>query len=179
MQKKLEQEIADLKNDNSKEKQYLMSKISELEYQKSEIDVREKNLRESLSQIKQDKEAFEIELRSEWQKEKEATTKAMEELKAKLQQAEENIKEAERKIYLNNSEFEKEKALLKQKADYYEKSLEELSRKEKDLSTEVKNTQKEHLSTLKENSSKYESLTKNLQSKLDQVQERMAELEVN
>ena len=179
MQKKLEQEITDLKNDNSREKQFLMTKISELEFQKSEIEIREKNIHSSLAQIKEDKGKFEVELRNEWQAEKEATAKVLEELRTKLTQAEENIKETERRIYLNNSEFEKEKALLKQRADYYEKSLEELSKKEKDLSTEVKNSQKEHFSTLRENSVKYENLTKALQSTIDQLQDRVSELETD
>jgi len=178
MQKKLEQEINELKNENIKEKNFLLAKISQLEFQKSEVEIREKDMKESLMQIKDEKERFEKELRNEWQVEKEANKKTIEELKNKLFQAEENIKETERKIYLNNSEFEKEKALLIQKAEYYEKSLDELSLKEKNLSTEVKNSQKEHLTTLKENSLKYENLVKGLQSKIDQFQERISELEV-
>jgi len=106
-------------------------------------------------------------------------SKTVEGFKNKLSQAEESMKEAERKMFLSNSEFEKEKALLKQKADYYEKSLEELSPKEKDLSSQVKNSQKEHLSNLKENSQKYENLTKSLQATIDQLQERLSELETD
>lgn len=51
----------------------------------------------------------------------------------------------ERRVYLNGSETEKEKALLSQKLQYYEKSLEELNKKEKELSTELKNSKKDHL----------------------------------
>ena len=178
VQKKLEQEINDLKSENAKEKQFLSNKMSQLEFEKSEMEVREKNLRASLVQIKEDKEKFEQELRAEWQAEKEANSRIMETLKDKLSKAEEDIKEAERKIYLNNSEFEKQKALLTQKADYYEKTLRELSEKEQTLVNEVKTSQKEHLSHLKENSQRYETLTKNLQNKVDQLEEKVSELEV-
>lgn len=175
----MEQDINELKSENAKEKQFLNSKISQLEYERTEMEVREKNLQTALNQLKSDKEDFERELRTEWQNEKQATTRALEELRAKLAKAEEDIKEAERKIYLNNSEFEKQKALLEQKVNYYERSLNEMSSKEKNLSEEIKASQREHFSTLKENSQKYESLTKTLQAKVDQYQERISELEVN
>jgi hypothetical protein len=60
-------------------------------------------------------------------------------------QAEEGLKEMERRVYLNGSETEKEKALFLQKIQYYEKSLEELQKKEKELSAELKNCKKDHL----------------------------------
>jgi len=179
IQKKLDQEINDLKTENSKEKQLLSSRISQLEFEKSEAEIKERDMRETFAQIKEEKEKFEKELRGEWQSEKDAMSKTVEDLKNKLLQAEESMKEAERKMFLSNSEYEKEKALLKQKADYYEKSLEELSSKEKDLSTQVKNSQKEHLSNLKENSIKHENLTKSLQATIDQLQERLSELETD
>lgn len=178
MQKKLEQEITDLKNDNSKEKQFLITKVSQLEYERSELEIREKNLKETVHQIREDKEAFESELRNEWQAEKDANQKVIQELRSKLLQAEEAIKETERQIYLNNSEHEKQKALLEQRAQHYEKTLEELSKKEKDLSAEMKTSKKEHLNQIRENSSKFESLNKTLHAKVDQLQERIAELEV-
>lgn len=179
MQKKLEQEINDLKNDNSKEKQYLLSKVSQLEYERSELEIREKNLKETLNQIKEDKENFEKELRVEWQAEKEASHKMIEELKAKVLQTEEALKETERKIYLNDSEHEKQKALLQQKIEYYEKTLDEMSKKEKELSTEMKTSKKDHLNHIRENSAKFESLNKTLHAKVVQLEENICELEVN
>ena len=179
VQKKLEQEINELKNDNSKEKQYLLSKISQLECERSELEIKERNIREALELVKEERNKFETELRAEWQAEKEANQKLIDELQNKLLQNEENLKEVERRIYLNDSENEKEKALLQQKIVYYEKSLEELTKKEKELTLELKNAKKEHLNQLRENSVKYETLNKTLQLKVDQLQEKVAELEVN
>jgi len=125
VQKKLELEINELRNDNSKEKQYLLSKISQLECERSELEIKEKNIKEALEQIKEDRNQLETDLRNEWQSEREHNQNQLNEMQAKLLQNEEALKEMETKIYLNNSEHEKEKALLSQKVEYYEKTLEE------------------------------------------------------
>jgi hypothetical protein len=88
-------------------------------------------------------------------------------MQAKLIQSEENFKELEKKIYLTGSESEKERALLMQKIQYYEKTIEELTKKEKELTIEVKNSKKEHVSQLRENGLKYEQMNKSLQVKVD------------
>jgi hypothetical protein len=167
-----------LKTDNSKEKQYLLSKISQLEGERSELEIKERNIREALDIVKEERNRFENELRAEWQAEKESTQKIIDELQTKLLQTEENLKEVERRVYLNDSENEKERALLQQKIQYYEKSLEELTKKEKELTLELKNAKKDHLNQVRENSIKYEAMNKTLQVKVDQLQEKMAELEV-
>jgi hypothetical protein len=48
------------------------------------------------------------------------------------------------------SEFDKQKALLEQKLEFYEKSLEEAQKKEKEMSLEVKNQKREHFTNVKE-----------------------------
>jgi hypothetical protein len=48
------------------------------------------------------------------------------------------------------SEFDKQKALLEQRVEFYEKNLEEAQKKEKELSMEVKNQKKEHFSNVKD-----------------------------
>lgn len=48
------------------------------------------------------------------------------------------------------SEFDKQKALLEQKLEFLEKSLEDAQKKEKELSTELKNQKKDHFSVSKE-----------------------------
>lgn len=176
--RKLEQEINELKNDNSKEKQYLFTKISELEYEKSELEAKEKNLKASLGQLKEFKERSETELKKEWLTEKSQATRTIEDLKLKLDQAEDNLKEMERRIFLNDSEHEKQKALLNQKVQHLETLLEQTSNKEKELQNEVKNLKKDHLSQLRESSVKHETLNKDFHSKLEQHQQRVTELEV-
>lgn len=55
------------------------------------------------------------------------------------------------------SEFDKQKALLEQKLEFTEKSLEEAYKKEKELSNELKNVKRDHFSNNKDISSKFES----------------------
>jgi len=50
----------------------------------------------------------------------------------------------------SESEFEKQKALLDQKIEFLEKSLEESSKREKDISTELKNCKRDYLTQNKE-----------------------------
>ena len=108
-----------------------MTKISQLETEKVELNAREKSFEEEIAKLKKDKLAFEDELRLEMASEKEAFQAKIEELKNKLIQSEEQSKEVERNSFLAKSEFDKEKALLAQKVSFYEKSLEEATKREK------------------------------------------------
>ena len=55
------------------------------------------------------------------------------------------MKENERQKLVLESEFDKERALLLQKLSYFEKSFEEMNKKDKDSSNDVKNVRKEHM----------------------------------
>lgn len=131
MQKKLQEDIDELKGESAKERNHLMTKISQLETEKVELNAREKSFEEEIAKLKKDKLAFEDELRLEMASEKEAFQAKIEELKNKLIQSEEQSKEVERNSFLAKSEFDKEKALLAQKVSFYEKSLEEATKREK------------------------------------------------
>lgn len=61
----------------------------------------------------------------------------------KLAVAEEKSKELERGKLMEVSEFDKEKALLQNRIEYLEKSLEEVKKKENDVSDDVKNVKRE------------------------------------
>ena len=63
----------------------------------------------------------------------------------KLAIAEDKTKENERQKLVLESEFDKERALLLQKLSYFEKSFEEMNKKDKDSSNDVKNVRKEHM----------------------------------
>jgi hypothetical protein len=54
------------------------------------------------------------------------------------------------------SEYDKQRALLEQKLEFYEKSLEDAQKKEKELSAEVKNQKREYFSSVKEIQTKLE-----------------------
>jgi hypothetical protein len=50
-----------------------MAKVSQLELERSELEIRERNVKETLDTIKEERQRFENELRLEWQQEKEQT----------------------------------------------------------------------------------------------------------
>jgi hypothetical protein len=177
VQVKLEAEILEMKQDGSKEKNFMMQKLSQLETEKSELEVKEQNLRETMTQLKNHSSKFESEIRAELIHEKEVSQRTIEELKTKLNQSEEGLKEFERRCFVNDSEHQKEKALLSQKIQYFEKTVEDLSKKEKELSQEVKNTKKDHISQIKEASTKHDGASKALLVRVDELSEKVTELE--
>ena len=71
-------------------------------------------------------------------------------MRNKVQQSDEHAKEIHRQNMSAQSEYDKQKALLEQKVEFLEKSLEEAQKKEKELSTELKNQKKDHFSVSKE-----------------------------
>ena len=89
--------------------------------------------------MRRNKVETEEELKNEFSKEKAELLRDMNELKNKLVLTEEKFKELERNKLYGNSEVEKNKALFNQKLDFLEKSLEESSRKERDLMNELRN----------------------------------------
>lgn len=88
-------------------------------------------MQEEIAKINSERSKFEDDLRKEMTAEKEALLVMIEELKGKIITNEEALKENDRKAYIIESEFEKERALLQQKIQYYEKLIEEMNRKER------------------------------------------------
>jgi hypothetical protein len=72
---------------------------------------------------------------------------------------------------MHSSEHEKEKALLLQKVQFYENQLKEQSQKEKLNNSEYRNTKKEHTSQIQEMQRRYEQQNKELQFKIDELQD--------
>lgn len=131
MQKNLEQQLSELKRDNVKEREDFQQRLRELETERADFESREAMLQEEIERIGSDRLKFEEELRKELTAEKEALLKQIEELSARMISNEESLKENQTKSYLVESEFKKERALLLQKVEHYEKSIEEMAAKEK------------------------------------------------
>lgn len=175
--KKLEQEIKENKEDNLKEKNNLLTKVAQLQSEKTDLELREQNLKETVAEINGEKEKLERTFKQELQNEKAELQRVLQEYKSKLTSNEENLKEIERQNLFTQSENEKEKCLLLQKIAYLEKNLEEINKKEKDQANEIKSTKKDHITQMKEISGKYETLTKTQQIKINELQEKLLELE--
>ena len=130
-QQKYENEIKEVKAEFNRERQSFIGKITEIEQTKFEIEKRETKLRENNEELKKLKDSFENQLKDQLQKERGETSQVVADMKNKIEQYEEKIKENDRKLILRESEFQKEKALLEQRVEYYEKNLSEYKEKEK------------------------------------------------
>ena len=90
---------------------------------------------------------------------------------------EEQHKEMQRRVLSTESEFDKQKALLDQKIQFLEKSIEDYQRKEKTQIQEMQKQKQELLDILKDGSSKYDSQLKSLQDKNEDISETLLEKE--
>ena len=108
---------------------------------------------------------------------KKEIARQIEEYKNKVHQSEENSKEIQRQQISAQSEHDKQKALLEQKLEFFEKQLEEAQRKEKEASLEAKNMKREHLSSAKDLQKQYEQQMKELKEKMDSYSETQFEWE--
>lgn len=131
LQQNLEEQIQTIKREAASEQNSLRERLNELERDKSDLHFKEEHLQKELKRVLLEKSRFEDQTKEEFSQQKEQMQRELELLKGKFIAAEESAREAERKTFLLQSEFEKEKALFQQKIQYYEKSLEDLTKKEK------------------------------------------------
>ena len=80
----------------------------------------------------------------------------IEEQRNRVVQSENLAAEMQRKVFTNESEKEKDKALLEQKIEFLERSITELQVKESETSIEIKTQKKEHQTSTREMQTKYE-----------------------
>ena len=99
-------------------------------------------------------------------------------MRTSKEQYDDQIKDVQRNVKQNQSEFDKQKALLEQKVQYLEEVLKEKTDREKESSTEWKSQKAELSLEIKAVSSKYEADIKLLMKQFDEEKEKVSELEV-
>ena len=158
-----------------------------------ESDGKRRALEEECADLRKQKEVFDgkiIELNRKLDryesllqaKESSATEnqdRLLKDLKNQIVAYEDKMRIFERDAVLKNAEFEKEKALLLGKINYLEKGHEEMSRKEKDSGNETRNLKKELTAQIREINMKAEQMQKTQTDKIEELKEKIAELEVN
>lgn len=77
----------------------------------------------------------------------------------------------------SESEFDKQKALLNQKVEHLEQTLESMRTKEKEYISDLKSQKKELMSAIKESQTKNETTIKSLTEKVDKLSEEILEKE--
>jgi len=174
---KLENYINELKAEGTQERNNLLAQLSQLQTERTELELKEATLRENLQELKAEMANTEKSLREELAKEKAQNKELIEKLREKLNEKETSSKELENQLFLVRSEFEKEKALLLQKSQFLEKSLEEYARKEQEHQNLLNMNKNELLVQVKETTSKYEATIKSLQEKISSLNEKIHEQE--
>ena len=172
---KYEARIIELKSDFNKAKDDYENKLRTCETEKAQSIAKEQSARESLNDMKREKENSEKEYKARMQSEKSESLRLIEEYKSRMYSSEEAAKESQRRMLSTESENDKQKALLEQKITFMENTIENLKQKDKDNQAEIKNQKKELLSSIKENSSKYEDKINSLNKKIEELSEEIGE----
>ena len=173
----LETEIREAKEDLLRERNDWQRRITISETERTELAAKEQSLRDQLLIIKQEKEKIEGELRSAIKNARSENTQQLELANSKVWDMEEKMKEQERMILQQQSEFQEKSALVEQKIKYLESNLEESRRREKEYLNDFKTQKKDHSTSVKELQVRYETQIKNCNTRLDAEIERVADLE--
>jgi len=174
---KYEKENKDLKDELSKEKNQLSTKLNNLEKLKTETELREEELKKALKEIKEKQEKSENEMKGKFNDEQRKFMQQFNELKLKLQQAEDEVNNNKKSSMVRDSDQEKKNALLNQRVEYLEKSLNESSLREKDFESKYNAIKSESSGQIKEISAKYEGQAKNLTFTINELNEKLLDYE--
>lgn len=175
--KRLNSELAELKNELNKEINKKNDLVKKYENELNELQSSDKSAKETLASLKKEKEQITRDLNEKLENIKKDSEKQINDLKNKLSNSEDNLKETERRLITVESEFEKQRLLLEQKIKFSEKNYEELKEKEREWNNEIKNVKKDRESFSKESKDKYESQIKAVTKKLEEAQEKNIDLE--
>ena len=174
---KYEKENKELKDELTKEKTQNSSKLTALERQKTESELREDELKKALKELKEKQEKGEQELKGRYNDEQKKILSQFNELKLKLQSTEEELNNSKKASTVKDSEMEKRNALLTQRVEYLEKSLNETSAREKDLDGKYNALKNESSGQLKETAARYEGQLKNMQFTINEMSEKLLDYE--
>ena len=129
-------------------------------------------LEKELSILRRDYEFLKLE-----NKRLESENKATFSLKFKMSEFEEDFKAKSRDSMIIESEYRKELALLRQKLEFHERTIDDMTRKTKDHSQEIKTLKTSHYTEIKELTLKYETLNKSLELEIKQMKDKTQELQ--
>ena len=173
----VETELRESREDLLRERTDWQRRVTVSESERTELQVKEQSLRDQLVVLKQEKEKIEAELRAAVKSAKSETNSQLEQANAKVWEFEEKMKEMERNMLQQQSEYKEERALVEQKLKYLENNLEESRKREKEHMNDIKTQKRDSTTSLKELQQRYEVQLKNCNSRLDAELERVAELE--
>lgn len=174
---KYEKELKELKDELSKEKQQLSSRLNSSEKSKVEAELREEELKKTLKELRENKEKSENELKGKMNNEQSKFQQQINELKEKLQIAEEELSNSKKSSMVRDSDQEKKNALLNQKLEHLERSLADSTTKEKDWESKFNAIKDDSAAQIKDITAKYEGKMKNLNYTINELNEKLLDFE--
>jgi len=170
-------EINDIKQQGDSELKKKVNEISLLKNENLEFKEQVEQLNETNSILSKDKQIIERSLNDKNNLLKEDYDGKIYDLIQKLNISLEKQKETERKLVTYQCDFDREKALLEQKIDYYNKQMEDMGKREKGSAQELKSQLKEQGLAMKDMTNKFESQIKILSLKNEELNEKILELD--
>jgi chromosome segregation ATPase len=170
-------ELSELKTSNEKE---IAKKTTHIENQKVEIyNLRNQYslLKEDFALLQNDRDQQIKQLNDKLVNQKDDSDSTIKELSEKLSYIEEKKRESERRVITIQGEYEKQKALLDQRIEFYSKQLEDYNKREKESVIELRSQIKEQQNAIKDNNSKYDNVIKSLNNQIEELQEKMVDYE--
>ena len=123
--KHLENQIKEMKQDSSRDRDQLEARIRSTDLQNAELSAIEYTLREQVEKLSHDKVCLEDELQKQIDTQKYEMQREVEEQRFKVSNQEGTISDLSRKIIQMESETDKDKALLEQKIEFLERNISE------------------------------------------------------
>ena len=154
-------------------------KMRSMETERAHLEARETTLKDQLKNAQEDTRRAEEDWKERLQTLKTESQRNVDEYKLKAATAEDQAKDMQRQVLQSESEFDKEKALLVQKIEHLESSLEAARKRETEQNDEIKSQKRELMNSIKDCSSKFESQIKELKDQVDQANEQLMEKDLS
>ena len=174
---KYTQEINESKQYFEKDINKKNSQIESLKGENIEFKVQINKLKEKTALLQKDNDQVTTNLNDKISRIKEEYERKLSEFSNKVNFSEEKQKESERRSLTIQCEAEKQKVLLEQRIEHFQKQIDDYSKREKESVHELRSQIKEQQQAIKDNVNKYENQIKSLSQMSEQLKERCIDLE--
>lgn len=179
-----EEEIKKIKNEYDEQIQSSSNELTKRDNEIESLKTKNKQLSQDIGDknseiltLNQERSNTIYNINNKYDKEIEDLKKQLKDANFKLAVADEKVKEIEREKITYTSEFDKQKLLLKQEIEYYQKQNEELKNAEIGSNKEMKSYIKEHQMALKDANAKYETKAREFNKKIEKLNEEILALQ--
>ena len=153
------------------------NQIEGLKAENIEFKVQINKLKENIALLQKDTDQMTTNMTDKIYRQKEEYERKLNELSNKVNFSDDKQKESEKRSLTIKCEAEKQKVLLEQRIEHFQKQIDDYSKREKDSVHELRSQIKEQQQAIKDNVNKYENQMKSLSQLTEQLKERCIDLE--